>query len=393
MANNSSSRCRILHVCTELSVGGVENHLIMLLRGLIQSGRYEPHIAAFRDATGAMRSLRQDFEAIGVPVHILGQDKAYDARGTIRLGRLLQQLKPAVLHTHLFRGDIYGPPVGALVGVPVRISTVHNVEERFRKRVFRPLFRFSYLFDHCIIAISDAVASALHRFLGLLRSKIKRIYYGFDPQARWENKPIRSLRSEFGFTPDDLVIGNIGRISVQKGQSYLIRAVDLVRRELPNVKLLIVGTPEPDGTYENLRSMVAQLGLEERVVFAGYRDDIGSVLATVDIFALPSLWEGFGLVLLEAMSMGKPIIASNVDSIPEIVEDGVQGILVPPRDVEALAKAIMQLACSPELRDRMAAAGPHRVERFSVQRMVDETIELYDSLLTNRQIVSIRSAG
>jgi glycosyltransferase involved in cell wall biosynthesis len=194
------------------------------------------------------------------------------------------------------------------------------------------------------------------------------------------------LRSEFGFTSDDLVIGNIGRIGVQKGHSYLIEAVNIVRRELPNVKLLIVGTPEPDGTYEKLRSMVAQLGLKAHVVFTGYRDDIGSVLVTIDIFALPSLWEGFGLVLLEAMSMKKPIIASCVDSIPEIVQDGVQGILVPPRDVEALAQAILYLARSPELRTRMGTAGSRRVEQFSVQRMVDETVKLYDSLLSNRLV-------
>lgn len=376
----------VLHLCTELSVGGVENHLVMLLSGLTQSGRYRPHVAAFRDATGAMRSLRRDFEAMGVPVHILDQDKAYDVRGAVRLGLLLQQLKPAILHTHLFRGDIYGPPIGALAGVPVRISTVHNVEDRFRKRVFCPLFRFSYLFDHCIIAISDAVASALQRLVCVPPSKIRRIYYGFDARARWQGESVQNLRSEFGFTSDDLVIGNIGRIGVQKGHSYLIEAVNIVRRELPNVKLLIVGTPEPDGTYEKLRSMVAQLGLKAHVVFTGYRDDIGSVLVTIDIFALPSLWEGFGLVLLEAMSMKKPIIASCVDSIPEIVQDGVQGILVPPRDVEALAQAILYLARSPELRTRMGTAGSRRVEQFSVQRMVDETVKLYDSLLSNRLV-------
>lgn len=376
----------VLHLCTELSVGGAENHLVMLLHGLQEGGRYRPHIAAFRDAHGAMRSLRSDFERLGIPVHVLVQDRAYDVRGAGKLAALLKRLRPAILHTHLFRGDLYGPPIGALMGVPVRVSTVHNVEARFRHPVFRPLFQMTYRFDHGVVAISDAAAAELQRSLHLPRSKVRRIYYGFDPQVRWRSDAPQDLRAELGLASTDFVIGTIGRICEQKGQVYLIEAVDRLRQELPQLRLFIVGTPEPDGTYEMLRDLVARRDLERRVIFAGYRDSVRSVLAAMNVFVLPSLWEGFGLVLLEAMSVGKPIIASSVASIPEIVEDGVQGVLVPPRDPAALAEAIARLARSPEMLARMAAAGPARVRQFSVERMVDETIGLYDSLLVGRDL-------
>ncbi len=374
----------VVHLCTELSVGGAENHLRMLLSDMSKDKRYRPQIVAFRDAKGSMKSLRSDFERQGIPIHILGQNHGWDLRGVWRLAALLTRLKPTILHTHLFRGDVFGPPLGALMHVPVRLSTVHNVEDRFKKSYFQPIFKFSYFFDDCVIAISDAVGKALQHYLGLHAEKIKRIYYGFEPESRWANVPEIDFREKFGLSRSDFVIGTIGRICPQKGHSYLIEALNALKDSHPNIKLLLVGAANQAGTEELLRSMVRDYDLEKRVVFAGYQDDVRSVLSALDLFVLPSLWEGFGLVLLEAMSMKKPIIASRVDAIPEVVEDGVQGILVPPADASALKQAIESFAASPALLSKMGSAGPIRVQRFSAHRALEETVALYDALVRKR---------
>lgn len=372
---------QVVHLCTELSVGGAENHLLTLLRDMTRDQRYFPHVVAFRDAIGAMRSLKTDFEQFGIPVHILNQNSAWDPRGIWNLGMLLKEIGPSVLHTHLFRGDIIGPPLGALLQIPVRLSTVHNIEPRFRNSFFSKLYRCSYYFDHGIIAISNSVARALQTFLRIPVSKIRTIYYGFEEDTRWIDRPIQNLRSEFGFDESHFVIGNIGRIGEQKGQRYLIEALALLKADLPNAKLLIVGTPEPDRTFDSLLSMVKTQGLENDVVFAGYQDDIRSIMNSIDVFALPSLWEGFGLVLLEAMNMKKPIVASNVDAISEVIQGGVHGILIPPADAESLKNAILDISSSPELRRKMAEAGPLRVQRFSPRQNLEETISLYNQFI------------
>lgn len=370
----------VVHLCTVLRRGGAENHLLTLLAGLGSTGEYKPHLVAFRADEGGAASLRGDFERSGVQVHLLGQERAWDPRGVVRLAALLRQIKPAIVHTHLCRSDLFGPPTAALSGVPMRVSTVHNVEERFRKRAFQPLFRASYHFDQRIIAISDAIAAALVRYLGLRREKIARIYYGCAPLPTPPPAQVAQARAALGFAADELVIGTLGRLAVQKGQTHLVAAFARLHARQPNARLLLVGHPDPDGTAERLRAQVAALGIERQVVFAGFRADVAAVLSAMDIFVLPSLWEGFGLVLLEAMGLGRPIVASAVDAIPEVVRDGVEGLLVCVGSDAALAAALERLLTDAPLRQKLGAAGAARAREFPAARMLAETVALYRSL-------------
>jgi len=168
----------------------------------------------------------------------------------------------------------------------------------------------------------------------------------------------------------------------QKGHRYLIDGFAKAVTENQKLRLLIVGS---GALEEELKKQVQEEHLQEKVIFTGYRSDTVDLLNAVDIFAHPSLWEGFGLSVLEAMNMGKPVVATNVSALPELVEDTVTGFLVPPRDASALADALLKLAANPSLRQQLGAGGQQRCRSFfSVDRMVQETRSLYAEVLASQ---------
>ncbi|MBW2618182.1 MAG: glycosyltransferase family 4 protein, partial [Deltaproteobacteria bacterium] len=228
------------------------------------------------------------------------------------------------------------------------------------------------------IAISQAVADHLTRCLGLDNSRMRLIYYGLEPRKRTGN----DLRREYNIPDEAPIVGTVGRLARQKGQTHLIRTMAQVLGTIPQARLLIVGHDD-EGLRPSLEAEIKRLGLGEAVILAGFREDIPDVMAALDVFCLPSLWEGFGLVLLEAMAEALPIVASAVGSIPEVVADGQTGRLVEPGDEDGLAQALIDL-----LGDRQRASGLGRAgrarqqEHFSRQAMVSQTEALYDELLT-----------
>jgi glycosyltransferase involved in cell wall biosynthesis len=177
----------------------------------------------------------------------------------------------------------------------------------------------------------------------------------------------------------------VARLAPQKGHRVLFDALPAVRDAVPDVHARLIGHEELSTTAE-LRAYAVERGVADLVAFEGFRADIAQVMADLDVFVLPSLWEGFGLVLLEAMAAGRPVVASAVGPIPEIVVDGVTGLLVPPGDSTALAAAIVRLLRDPELASALGKAGRVRVEReLRIDTMVERTEALYGELLAERQ--------
>jgi glycosyltransferase involved in cell wall biosynthesis len=184
------------------------------------------------------------------------------------------------------------------------------------------------------------------------------------------------------------VIGTIGRLHPEKGLEYLIKAMHKVVKEIPKVKLLVAGdtTLGDKEYYRAIKDLAKGLDLQNAIVFLGYQKDVSKIMTTFDIFALPSLREPFGLVTLEAMAMAKPVIATNTGGTPEIVIDGQTGILVPPRNVSALADAIIRLLRDKQLAMRMGLAGRARVhDCFSVEKMMNKIEDVYEGVLAGRQ--------
>jgi glycosyltransferase involved in cell wall biosynthesis len=215
-------------------------------------------------------------------------------------------------------------------------------------------------------------------------ARVRRVYHGIEPTVTQAlEREGQRIRAELGVAPDDFLVGNVGRLALQKGQRHLIRAMPALLERVPRAHAVIAG----GGDLEDyLRDLAAEMGVGDRVHVLGPRKDVPALMHAMDVFAMPSIWEGFGLVLLEAMAAARPIVASRVATIPEVVLDGETGVLVPAGDAQALAEALARLAEDAALARRYGQAGRERLRRtFSIEKMVGDTELLYRELLEERK--------
>ena len=226
-----------------------------------------------------------------------------------------------------------------------------------------------------LIAVSHAIVRKIDEE-GRVGAPVSLVYNGVDLHRYDHQEPCCTLREEYGLSPDSQIVGCVARLEAEKGHRTLLEAWPAVLARVPEARLLVVG----EGSLrDDLERQAAQLGIADRVVFAGRRDDIPAVTAALDVAVLPSYREAQGLVVLEAMALSRPIVASNVGGIPEMIEDGVSGLLVPPHDPAALADAIARLLLDHPLADTLARNGHDVVhERFSAELMVRTVEDIYD---------------
>lgn len=368
----------IFHLMKMKGVSGSENHLLTLLRGMDRREfRFHVGILAEPRHIPLLQAYRQALEEAGVTVAFFPMRKFFDYSLIWRLRRYMRDHRIDLAHTHLIHADLYGTLAAKAAGISTIISSRHN-DDRFRRyRVLIWLNRLLARWQTKIIVISDWVGQFLQDVEGIPAEKIARIHYGLDPA------PIEALadpayaRQQFQIPADAPVIGTIGRLTTQKGQIYLLQAVSLLKKEFPNLRVIIIGDGELRGELE---AQTKALDITTQVIFTGSRDhrETLRLLSGMDMFVFPSLWEGFGLVLLEAMALKKPIVASNVSAIPESVQDGSTGILVPPQQSQALAEAISRMLRAPDSFRTMGQNGYFTLQHsFSVSQMVHNTSVLY----------------
>lgn len=242
------------------------------------------------------------------------------------------------------------------------------------KNNLRYKIAYNYLADK-IVANSEATKSTMLKSAPWLKpERIKVIYNGVNPSV-YNGENTIDLRNEFGLTKDDFVIGFVGRLSVQKGVQYALEAFKSVYKKHPNVRLLICGDGE---LRTDVEKFISENKLESKIHLAGFRNDIPNIMKTIDVLLTPSLWEGFGIVLIEAMASGKPCVATNTSSIPEIVEDGVSGFLVPSKDSQSIAEALIKMISDPQLVRQMGQAGIEIVnKKFTIDKMIEEYKKLF----------------
>jgi len=320
-----------------------------------------------------------------MPTLVRGPHLRLDLTSLARLTWLLKRGNFDVVHTHGSKAQVLGLLAGRLAGVPVRLAHVHGwafqdpvhaMSPRTQMAFLRTTFRWATR----IIAVSHSnVQTGLAHGIGR-RSQYVVIEppVEFGRFARPPSDPTM-VRRRLGLGPSDRVIGSVMRLASQKAPLDFVEAAARVRARMPEAKFVIVG----DGPLSaDVRAAVAQRSLQDAVLLLGYRRDVPALLSAFDVFALSSLWEGLPIVYLEAMAAGKPVVGTDVDGASEAVEDGVTGILVPPRDPMALSDAILQVAADPDLARRMGAAGRRRASAFDVKGMVARARELYVKLLT-----------
>lgn len=371
---------KICHLVVADGISGAENHLMKLIPSL-NVEKYNIHFVVMT----SRYQVYQDFlkNCQGVEVVFVPLGGKINPLNFFRLLRLFKKEKYDLLHTHNSRADVYGILAGKMAGVKILMVSIHGYQ---RYDAINPLFKIRgwilRTFSDRIITISDALRNLISENEGIDQEKMDTVYYGLEPLDSEEDG--KTLREEFHLSKDILLLVDVGRLIPVKGHDILIQALRHIVSSFPKVLLFIVG----DGVLkEELTNLSKKLGLEDHVIFTGYRKDVPRFMKEADIFVFPTLGEGFGLVLLEAMAFRKPVVATRVMSIPEIVEDGKSGWLVPPRNPERLADAILQL-----LRDQKKAVsfGESGFEilsnKFSIERMVRETERIYDRLLQEKEM-------
>ena len=375
-------RPKILQIITGIDVSGAENHLLSLVRGLDKS-RYDIAVAYLK----GNGELKGEFEKIGISPIYIGMRFNYDITALWKLYSLIRKNRYDIVHTHLFHADIYGVLAAFLAKTPVIVSSEHNEGRFLKKKLYSFLHRWTSLRCHKLIAISEQVKKYMITTGIRDANKIEVVYYGLDWTRYDSLGDLSYIGKEFNIDQEENLIGTVARLTEQKGLNYLLEAFARVLETEPKCKLIIVGR---GGLEKQLKDLSRKLGIEDKVIFTGFRKDIPEIMSSIDIFVLPSLWEGLGLVLLEAMAAKKPIVATNVSAIPEIVLDGKTGILVPPSNAEALADGILRLVKQRNLAKTMGETGRERLEvHFGIEKMVKRVERIYDELIKNQLQVKV----
>ena len=366
---------KILHLITELDTGGAQKALARLLAHLDRE-RFAPHVACLYNGD---KPVAQEIRTLDIPVTNLGMTAHWRLDALWRFYRLLRQERPMILHAWMFHANMLARVIGQFTRVPIIITSRRNVEIGGASR--EQLKHYTRSLDHANIAVCELARQAEIERTGVAPNKVITIYNGIET-APFEAASTTVIRAQLNLPSTAPIVGTVGRLHPQKGLPYLLTAFREINAIYPNAHLLVVGAGELRAVLE---SQAQQLGISHRVIFTGNRQDIPDLLACVDIFVLPSLWEGLPNVVLEAMAAGLPVVATAVGGTPEVVVNDVTGLLIPPRDPQALADAIHRLLRDPELRQRMGQAGRARVaEHFSVEQMVRKTETLYEHLLAEK---------
>lgn len=363
------ARARILHLITRLSIGGAERLLVDVVRRL-DPARFESLVCCIQ----AKGELALELESAGIPLHCLDRmrSKHFDWRAVRDLARLLRRERIALVHSHLYHANLYGRLAARLAGVPA-IGSVHNVYTRsklHRRLLNRLLSRTSAR----MIAVSDDVRRDLIEHDGIEPAKVVTIRNGIDLRRVESRLSRQEARTRLSIPEDTLAIGCVGRLEEQKGHRFLLEACAL----LPTIRfqLILVGEGR---LREQLETRAAALDLAPRVTFLGARSDVADILRALDVYAMPSLWEGLSLAMLEAMAAGLPLVMSDVSGVAQAFGDEVCGMRVPPGDAAALADAIRQLAESPQRRARMGEAARRRTRaEFDIDAMMARLTSVYE---------------
>ncbi len=360
---------RILYLIDSLAGGGAESVLTNLIHYL---ALHKPQIicdVATLYPTAEKYLADKDFS-----VHCLNLDSKYAFNGISRLRSLVASERYEIVHTHLFPANYYAAIVSRLFPDPIWVYTEHSVWNRRRRfQALRLVETAIYSRFERIVAVSELVATSLRQWLPALASRVMMIPNGVIV-------PPFQQRVEFERSAKELTILYAGRLEHVKGVDVLLRAfADLT---LP-VILLIAGTGSQRAAFEQL---AVELGISERVKFLGFRSDLAQLMTKVNCMVLPSRWEGLPMVVLEAMALGTPVIASAVGGIPEVIEDGITGWLVPPEDADRLAGILFQTLSNTEKAQSVALAAHARIKRdYSVEVLAQKTLVLYEELLNRCQ--------
>lgn len=381
----------VIQIITKLELGGAQQ-LALHLVGALDKDRFEAHLICGKGGLLDQDVLEDERLRLHWIPHMVREIRPHwDAMALWEIRRAIRRIVPAqenrgpaIVHTHSSKAGILGRWAAKLEGIPVILHTYHGFgfndwQPGIVKLFFETVERFTSRITHGLVMVSKANFDKA-RSCGIRPKHISRVIYGGIELGEFPSRGRKASekRKELGLGKEDKVVSMISCLKPQKAPLDFVSVAHKVADEIPKAKFLLVGDGE---LRSQVAKAVAQIGLQGRFQHLGWRRDVASILGLTDVLVLTSLWEGFPLTLVQAMAVGVPAVVTRVDGSPEAILDGVNGFVVEPRDVEGMARRVVQLLRDPELRRKMGEEGRKRVQEFDINQMVKKQEELYLELV------------
>ncbi len=395
-------KIKTIHIITRLDKGGSAENSLLTVIGLdkkiynvilIKGLSFESDMD--KDEARALEKSVRETERDGVRITIVPSlvrniSPFYDLKAFFTLIKILRHERPHIVHTHTSKAGILGRWAAFFTRVPIIIHTPHGhvfwgYFNKWKVSFYIILEKLTACISNKIIALTKQEKND-HIYLHIAsEDKFSVVHSGINLD-RFPNLPVDHavIKRRLGIPEDNLVVGTVGRLTHVKGHGYLIEAAEKIMDARPDTTFVFLGDGE---LSDELKNMTSMLGIEENVKFLGWRPDVAEVMSTFDLFVLPSLNEGMGRVLVEAMVLGKPIVASNVGGIPDLVVHGENGYLFPVGNVETLAARINELLDDPIKREEMGNRGRSYTIGYSSEEMVKKIDLIYRQLLCEKEIM------
>jgi glycosyltransferase involved in cell wall biosynthesis len=385
----------VLRAITRLNIGGPAIHAILLTQGL-QSERFRSVLVSGKEGPGegSLLDMADRHGVRPVLVEELGREVSIvdDLAAVTRLYRLIRQVRPEIVHTHMAKAGTAGRLAARLAGVPLVLHTYHgHVFHSYfgplKTAVFLNIERLLSRLSDRLIAVGHNQRQDLIRYRVASPDKIVSVPLGLEIESMLGADSERGrLRAELGLDRADKLVGIVARLVPIKAHEVFLQAADQVRRLVPRARFLVVGDGERRAELEHY---TRQLGLDDTTFFLGWRRDMRAVYADLDAVVLSSLNEGSPVAIIEAMAAGRPVISTDVGGVSEVVESGRSGLLVPPRDAAALANAVTLVLSDPVAANRMGQAAREAVyPKYSSSRLISDLEQLYLSLARAKGLVA-----
>jgi len=367
---------KILYLIESDDPGGAENVMLSLIEYFKE--KYPIYVGCFKKGWIYNELKKRRLNPQPIPTN----KGSYDIKLLYHLIKLIKKEKINLIHSHLFDTNFYSSLAAKVAGIP-HISTehgdIHHTSKKLDKKTLIKAKTISHFSDK-IVFVSKFTKDKFLKLSKVPKQKIAIIYNGIDLKKYEQPIDIQSKKAEIGIKNNEFVIGNVANLYPVKGQIYLLKAAAKIIKEFPNTKFLLIGRGELE---EKLKKEAQKLGIASHIKFLGFRNDVKELLKIMDVFVLCSLSEGLPLSLIEAMASKVPVVCTNVGGIPEVIEDGINGFLVPVANSIILAEKIIYLLKDKTLSNNFTFYGYHKIkQRFSLQFMLDKYAEIYSDLMT-----------
>lgn len=377
--------CVLAELAGSAVYGGGERYLELLLDHLDRS-RFHPILICPEPGPFVDKMVSKH-----IPTHIVHLTPLFNPLAVVRLAHLLKRNAVTILQTHGARANVYGCLAARLAGVPCVVATIHNSVRDYevsliRRHLYLTILRVLLPMTKRLICVSDAIKRDVLADCPGVEAKTTTIRNGIDQRQSSRCEDPHKIRKEWciGNGPVLLVVA---RLTEQKGHRFLIEALPGLLAEWPTLTCLFVGEGE---SREALRVLTRKMGVEQACRFAGAQNNVGDWYAAADVVVLPSLSEGLPFVVLEAMATARPVVASSVNGVPEVIQDGLNGLLVPPRNPQALEGAIRSLLRDPLRAARIGEAGRQGVATaFTADKMIHDTVRVFEEAMPGLRTASV----